>query len=107
MREAALRAVKSNRGAAGIDGMTTEQLGPPHLTKHWDVVREKLLKGTWTPSPLRRVEIPKPDGGTRILGIPTVMDRLIQQMLLQVLTPIFDPGFSPNSYGIPPRAKRA
>jgi RNA-directed DNA polymerase len=99
--EAALRTVKSNRGAAGIDGMTTEQLGP-HLTKHWDVVREKLLKGTWTPSPLRRVEIPKPDGGRRILGIPTVMDRLIQQMLLQVLTPIFDPGFSPNSYGFRP-----
>lgn len=97
----ALRAVQANHGAAGIDGMTTEQLAP-HLNKHWDVVREKLLKGTWTPSPVRRVEIAKPDGGVRKLGIPTVMDRLIQQMLLQVLTPIFEPQFSPHSYGFRP-----
>lgn len=99
--EAALKAVQANHGAAGIDGMTTEQLGR-HLTQHWDVVREKLLKGTWTPSPVRRVEIPKPDGGIRALGIPTVMDRLIQQMLLQVLGPIFEPQFSPHSYGFRP-----
>jgi group II intron reverse transcriptase/maturase len=98
---AALAAVKANGGAGGIDRMTTEQLGA-HLKEHWMVVREKLLKGTWTPSPVRRVEIPKPDGGIRILGIPTVMDRFIQQMLLQVLTPIFDPGFSPSSYGFRP-----
>jgi group II intron reverse transcriptase/maturase len=98
---AALEAVKGNHGAAGIDGMTTDQLGP-HLKAYWEIVREKLLKGKWTPSPLRRVEIPKPDGGIRTLGIPTVMDRFVQQMLLQVLTPIFEEGFSPNSYGFRP-----
>ena len=98
---AALRAVKTNAGAPGIDGMTVEQLGP-HLKEHWQIVRDKLLKGTWTPSPVRRVEIPKPDGGVRTLGIPTVMDRFVQQMLLQVLTPVFDAGFSPNSYGFRP-----
>jgi RNA-directed DNA polymerase len=97
----ALAAVKRNHGAAGIDGMTTDQLGP-HLKAHWEIVRDKLLKGTWTPNPVRRVEIPKPDGGTRTLGIPTVMDRFVQQMLLQVLTPIFEEGFSPNSYGFRP-----
>lgn len=99
--EAAKRAVKRNKGSAGIDGMTTDEL-EPHLNQHWDVVRDKLLKGTWTPSPVRRVEIPKPGGGTRMLGIPTVMDRFVQQMLLQVLTPIFERGFSPNSYGFRP-----
>lgn len=98
---AAWEAVKRNQGAAGIDGMTTEQLGP-HLKRHWGVVREKLLNGTWTPSPVRRVEIPKPDGGTRTLGIPTVMDRFVQQMVLQVLSPIFEETFSPNSYGFRP-----
>jgi RNA-directed DNA polymerase len=98
---AALAAVKRNGGAPGIDGMTTEELGP-HLKVHWDVVRDKLLQGKWTPSPVRRVEIPKPDGGVRMLGIPTVMDRFVQQMLLQVLTPIFEKEFSPNSYGFRP-----
>jgi group II intron reverse transcriptase/maturase len=97
----ALEAVKRNRGAAGIDRMTTEQL-EPHLQANWWILRDKLLKGTYVPSPVRRVEIPKPSGGTRMLGIPTVQDRFIQQLLLQVLTPIFDPNFSEHSYGFRP-----
>jgi group II intron reverse transcriptase/maturase len=97
----ALAAVKRNRGAAGIDRMTTEQL-EPHLKEHWLNVQARLLKGTYVPSPVKRVEIPKPSGGVRMLGIPTVMDRFIQQLLLQVLTPIFDPNFSEHSYGFRP-----
>jgi group II intron reverse transcriptase/maturase len=73
-----------------------------HLQAHWDKIGAKLLAGAWVPSPVRRVEIPKPSGGTRKLGIPTVMDRWIQQMLLQVLTPIFEPLFSEHSYGFRP-----
>jgi RNA-directed DNA polymerase len=98
---AALEAVQRNRGAAGIDRMKTTEL-EKHLQAHWEVIREKLLKGTYVPSPVRRVEIPKPNGGTRMLGIPTVQDRYMQQLLLQVLTPIFDPGFSDHSYGFRP-----
>lgn len=86
----ALEAVKRNKGAAGIDRMTTGQL-EEHLKAKWWILKDKLLKGTYVPSPVRRVEIPKPSGGTRTLGIPTVQDRFIQQMLLQVLTPVFDP----------------
>jgi group II intron reverse transcriptase/maturase len=99
--ERALRAVIRNRGAAGIDRMTTHEL-EPHFRRHGDKIRAKLLAGKWTPSPVRRVEIPKPNGGKRPLGIPTVMDRLIQQALLEVLQPIFDPGFSGSSYGFRP-----
>ena len=72
----ALQAVKRNRGAAGIDRMTTEQL-EPHLEANWWILKDKLLKGTYVPSPVKRVEIPKPNGGTRMLGIPTVQDRFI------------------------------
>jgi len=97
----ALRAVKRNDGAAGIDRMTTAEL-EPHLQANWWILKDKLLKGTYVPSPVRRVEIPKPSGGTRTLGIPTVQDRFIQQLLLQVLTPIFDPQFSEHSYGFRP-----
>src|SRR5580658_75286 len=100
-RSKALEAVKRNQGAPGIDHRKTTEL-EKHLQAHWEKVRAKLLAGTWVPSPVRRVEIPKPSGGTRKLGIPTVMDRLIQQMLLQVLTPIFDPEFSEHSYGFRP-----
>jgi RNA-directed DNA polymerase len=100
-RQLALNAVKRNRGAAGIDHMKTTEL-ESHLQAHWEWIRAKLLAGTYVPSPVRRVEIPKPSGGTRMLGIPTVQDRLIQQMLLQVLTPIFDPMFSEHSYGFRP-----
>jgi len=97
----ALKAVKRNKGAAGIDRMTTAELDG-HLEANWWILRDKLLKGTYVPSPVRRVEIPKPSGGTRMLGIPTVQDRFIQQLLLQALTPIFDPAFSEHSYGFRP-----
>ena len=97
----ALEAVKRNQGAAGIDHMQTTEL-ESHLRTHWEWIRAKLLAGTYVPSPVKRVEIPKPNGGQRMLGIPTVQDRLIQQMLLQELTPIFDPAFSEHSYGFRP-----
>ena len=94
-------AVKRNGGAPGIDGMTTTQLRE-HASKHWEAIRTKLLAGKYVPSPVRRVEIPKPNGGVRLLGIPTVLDRWIQQMLLQELQSIFDPTFSAHSYGFRP-----
>ncbi len=94
----ALRTVVRNRGGAGIDGMSVNEL-EGHLERHREKIVGKLLAGRWTPSPVKRVEIPKPGGGVRKLGIPTVVDRLIQQALLQVLTPIFDPTFSEWSYG--------
>lgn len=97
----AWKAVKRNQGAPGIDGMTTEQLRD-HIRRHWEAIRAKLLEGTYVPSPVRRKEIAKPDGGVRLLGIPTVLDRWIQQMLLQGLQPIFDPTFSDHSYGFRP-----
>ena len=95
---AAWQRVKQNKGAPGIDGVTVEQLDAL-LDEHWVPLREQLLVGNYRPQPVRRVEIPKPQGGMRLLGIPTVVDRLIQQALLQVLTPVFDPGFSEHSYG--------
>ena len=94
-------AVKRNRGASGIDRMTVEELRD-HIRAHWESISAKLRAGTYVPSPVRRVEIPKPNGGKRMLGIPTVQDRWIQQMLLQVLQPIFDPTFSEHSYGFRP-----
>jgi RNA-directed DNA polymerase len=97
----ALRRVQSNGGSAGVDGMTVKQL-PAHLAKHWPEIREKLLAGTYAPQPVRRVEIPKPGGDKRKLGIPTVTDRFIQQAVLQVLQPIFDPTFSEHSHGFRP-----
>src|SRR5450432_1771358 len=103
-RKRALEAVTRNKGAAGIDRMETTEL-ENHLQAHWEKIRAKLLNGTYVPSPVRRVEIPKPSGGTRILGIPTVQDRFIQQLLLQALTPIFDPAFSEHSYGFRPGRK--
>ncbi|WP_222926422.1 group II intron reverse transcriptase/maturase, partial [Fervidicola ferrireducens] len=102
---AALKRVEQNGGAPGIDGIPTERLRD-QLRAEWPRIREELLAGTYKPKPVRRVEIPKPGGGKRLLGIPTVMDRLIQQALLQVLTPIFDAGFSEHSYGFRP-GKRA
>jgi group II intron reverse transcriptase/maturase len=100
----ALERVESNKGAAGIDGVSTEQLRE-YIVEHWEKIRKQLLEGTYKPAPVRRVEIPKPDGGVRLLGIPTVIDRLIQQAILQVLTPIFDPKFSPNSFGFRPKRR--
>jgi RNA-directed DNA polymerase len=99
---AALRRVQSNKGAPGVDGMTVEEL-PAYLKTNWPHIREELLSGQYIPAPVLRVEIPKPDGkGTRPLGIPTVLDRFIEQAILQVLTLIFDPHFSENSYGFRP-----
>lgn len=98
---AAWKAVKRNQGAPGIDGMRVEELRD-HVREHWETIRGKLLNGNYVPSPVKRVEIPKPDGGVRLLGVPTVLDRWIQQMLLQVLQGIFDPAFSPHSYGFRP-----
>ena len=100
MKTAWLR-VKGNKGAAGVDGMSVDGLRP-HLREHWPNLKEDLLAGRYQPSPVRKVEIPKPGGGMRQLSIPTVLDRLIQQALHQVLQPIFDPGFSASSYGFRP-----
>lgn len=100
----ALYRVESNKGAAGIDGVSTEQLRE-YIVQHWGTIRQQLLEGTYKPSPVRRVGIPKPDGGVRLLGIPTAIDRLIQQAILQVLTPVFDPEFSPNSFGFRPNRR--
>ena len=97
----ALKRVEQNKGAAGGDGMTVKQLRP-WLQSHWRTLKQSLLDGTYRPQPVKRVEIPKPTGGTRLLGIPTVIDRLIQQAILQILTPVFDPHFSPASYGFRP-----
>jgi RNA-directed DNA polymerase len=97
----ALRRVEGNRGAAGIDGMGVQELRP-YLREHWLELKERLLGGTYRPCPVKRVEIPKPEGGIRKLGIPTVLDRFIQQALLQVLTPVFDPEMSASSYGFRP-----
>jgi RNA-directed DNA polymerase len=97
----ALQAVEANQGAAGVDGMEVGQLRN-YLREHWTGTKEQLLKGTYEPKPVRRVDIPKPGGGTRMLGIPTVMDRLIQQGIHQILSPIWDEEFSPHSYGFRP-----
>jgi RNA-directed DNA polymerase len=90
--------VMRNKGAAGIDGMEVGAL-KPHLQKHWARIKEDLLKGQYQPQAVRKVEIPKPGGGVRMLGIPTVCDRLIQQALQQVMAPIFDRDFSSSSFG--------
>jgi len=100
----ALHRVERNQGAPGIDGMTVKDIRQ-YVKENWAHTKETLLKGTYKPSPVRRVELPKPGGGTRLLGIPTVVDRLIQQALNQVLTLIFDPSFSPYSYGFRPGKK--
>lgn len=98
----ALSRVEANRGAPGIDGMTVKEL-PSYLKEHWPLIREALYAGTFQPTPVRRVEIPKPGGsGVRLLGIPTALDRLIQQALAQVLGKLFEPHFSDASYGFRP-----
>ena len=98
----ALAHVKRNKGAAGIDGMSLDALAP-HLKQHWPTIRAQLLEGTYKPQPVRRVEIPKASGGTRPLGIPTVLDRFIQQAVLQVLQAEWDPTFSEHSFGFRPK----
>ena len=97
----ALKRVRTNRGSPGMDGMTVDEL-PDHLREHWPAIREQLLAGRYQPSAVQRVEIPKPGGGVRQLGIPTVLDRFIQQAVLQVLQPRIDPTFSEHSYGFRP-----
>ena len=97
----ALRRVRANKGAPGVDGLDIDQTAR-HLVAAWPAIREQLLRGTYRPMPVRRVTIPKPEGGERELGIPTVTDRLIQQALLQVLQPVLDPTFSEHSYGFRP-----
>jgi RNA-directed DNA polymerase len=98
----AWKRVRSNKGAAGVDGLSIDETAE-RLRTEWPSVREQLLHGTYRPQPVRRVTIPKPDGGERELGIPTVTDRLIQQAMLQVLQPLLDPTFSQHSYGFRPR----
>src|SRR3974390_1659501 len=97
----ALRQVRDNKGSAGVDRMTVDQLGD-YLKQHWPAIRERLLNGTYEPKPVRGVEIPKPDGGVRKLGIPSVLDRFIQQAVMQVLQRRWDPTFSQHSYGFRP-----
>jgi RNA-directed DNA polymerase len=98
----AWRRAKSNQGAPGIDGMRIEDF-PAHAREQWPVIRQSLNDGRYQPSPVRRVSIPKPGGGERALGIPTVVDRVIQQAIAQVMTPLFDPKFSESSYGFRPK----
>ena len=99
--KAALKQVKANKGGPGIDGMTVDEL-PEYLVQHWPTIREQLLRGTYKPQPVKRVEIPKSDGGVRKLGIPSVLDRFIQQAVMQVLQSKWDGTFSEHSYGFRP-----
>lgn len=94
----ALKQVTANKGAGGVDGMQTDEL-PDYLNAHWQELRSKILEGKYKPQPVRKVEIPKPQGGTRMLGIPTVTDRLLQQAIGQWLNHLYEPEFSAYSYG--------
>lgn len=104
----AFKRVKANKGSHGVDGMKVDEL-PQYLKQNVGTLKESILEGTYRPMPVRRVEIPKPDGGIRLLGIPTVVDRMIQQAIAQILSPIFEKTFSDNSYGFRPKrdAKQA
>lgn len=97
----ALKRVEQNKGSHGVDGMPVQNLRK-HILEHWESMKMELIEGTYEPQPVRRVEIPKPNGGVRLLGIPTVTDRLIQQAIAQVLTALYDPEFSDHSYGFRP-----
>lgn len=97
----ALKQVEKNKGSHGMDGMSVEFLRE-HIREHWTSIRSSIEDGSYKPLPVRRIEIPKPNGGVRLLGIPTVFDRFIQQAIAQILTPLFDPGFSDCSYGFRP-----
>ncbi len=98
----ALQRVKQNKGSPGVDGMTTEELAA-YLQRNWSMLKESLLSGSYRPQPVKRVSIPKPDGSMRELGIPTVLDRLIQQAILQVFQRYWEPSFSEHSYGFRPK----
>ena len=97
----AKQGVKKNKGASGIDGMDVKELDE-YLSKHLDEIKEQIRNKKYNPKPVKRVEIPKPDGGVRYLGVPTVVDRFVQQAIAQVLTPIYEPKFSDSSYGFRP-----
>jgi RNA-directed DNA polymerase len=99
--ERAWQQVRRNRGAPGPDGITLDEF-PEWFRPQWPTIRRQLLDGRYCPAPVRRVTIDKPDGGTRPLGIPNVLDRVIQQAILQILTPVFDPHFSDSSHGFRP-----
>jgi len=99
--KAALKRVRQNKGSPGVDGMTVDEL-PEYLAEHWEEIREQLVAGTYQPKPVKRQEIPKGGGGVRELGIPTALDRFVQQIILQVLQPRFDPTFSEHSHGFRP-----
>ncbi len=99
--KAALKRVRQNKGSPGVDGMTVDEL-PKHLAENWPTIRAQLLDGSYQPQPVREVEIPKSGGGMRKLGIPSVLDRFLQQSILQVLQPMFDPTFSTHSHGFRP-----
>ena len=99
--ERALKRVRTNKGSPGVDGMSVGQL-PGYLSEHWPAIQGQLLSGTYRPQPVKRVQIPKPDGGVRNLGIPTVLDRFVQQAVLYVLQEVFDGTFSEYSYGFRP-----
>lgn len=99
--ERALRRVRSNKGIPGVDGLRVEDLRG-YCIRHWPALKESLLAGTYEPQPVLGMEIPKPGGGVRQLGLPTAVDRLIQQAVHQVLSPLFEPGFSESSYGFRP-----
>lgn len=101
----ALKRIETNKGSHGVDGMSVKSLRE-HIVQNWQTLRKAIEEGTYEPSPVRRVEIPKPGGGgVRLLGIPTVTDRMIQQAIAQVLTPLFDPEFSDHSYGFRPKKR--
>jgi RNA-directed DNA polymerase len=97
----ALKQVRRNKGAPGIDGMSVDEL-PEHLKHHWLDIKGDILAGRYRPQPMRRVEIPKPDGRKRMLGIPTVLDRFIQQAIAQIVQAQWEPHFHPDSYGFRP-----
>ena len=104
--DSAWKRVKANKGSAGIDGMTIDDF-PAFANANWENIKTQITQGTYRPGPVLRVNIPKPDGGSRGLGIPTVLDRFIQQAIHQVLNPIFDPHFSPYSFGFRPNCNAA
>src|SRR5690606_38744744 len=97
----ALKRVERNKGSHGVDMMPVQTVRP-HILENWHTMKTQIIEGTYEPQPVRRVEIPKPDGGVRLLGIPTVTDRLIQQAISQILSREYDPTFSDNSYGFRP-----
>ena len=98
----AWRQVRANHGVCGVDGMNIEEF-PEYARKHWKAIRQAVREGKYRPSPVKRCVIPKPHGGQRLLGIPTVLDRVIQQAIAQILSPIFDPEFSESSFGFRPK----